>query len=425
MNSPLDDTVRNRFFAPARKAIETAKTKRSCPEYPDEDFILSGVGRVFAAALSGRDWVQQVMSRMGFSVSVSSFFQALKSRRRLAFSGEVDEHIRKQVDQTCDSSWDLLSEHPELQGYEVFASDGHYEAAATHTKPVRGKVYAAGYFFSLNLRSHSLALLDVARPELKGNRKEHDSSALKRLSPSQLRLGAPIGTKVIHAYDAAAIDYRQWLKWKTKGIYLISREKANSRAQVIGVRDVDRDDPRNIGVLSDEYVGVFSGVLIRRVRYQDPATGEVFSFITSQFTLPAGLIAFLYKLRWDIEKCFDEKKNKLQEKKAWATSDVARSQQAFFVCMAHNLMVLFERRLEREENLRDEKILAKRQKRLEQMKRTIRASGRVPNPLVVNCTRVSQRSLQFIRWLRNALAFPTSWDAEIAQLRPLMAKYLS
>ncbi|MFV2073194.1 MAG: hypothetical protein ACC742_11160, partial [Thermoanaerobaculales bacterium] len=47
--------------------------------------------------------------------------------------------------------------------------------------------------------------------------------------------------KVIHAYDAAAIDYRQWLKWKTKGIYLISREKANSRKRRPGLLPMLRD----------------------------------------------------------------------------------------------------------------------------------------------------------------------------------------
>ena len=374
---------------------------------------------------SGRDWVQQIVSKMGLKVSVSSFFQALRSRRRLAFSREVAEHIRKEVDQVSGSSWDPLAAHPELEGFEVYASDGHYEAAASHMPKVRGRSYASGYFFSLNLRSHSLSLLDVARPECKNNLREHDMAALKRLSTEQLRLGAPKGIRVIHAYDAASIDYRQWLKWKTRGIYLISREKANSRVQVIGVRDFDRNDPRNNGVLSDEHIGVFAGVLLRRVVYQEPLSAEIFSFHTSEFTLPPGLISFIYKLRWDIEKCFDEKKNKLQEKKAWATTSVARAQQALFVCMAHNLMVLLERDLEHNESIRDEKSYAKRRKRLEAAKREILAAGRVPNPLVVNCTRVSQRSLQFIRWLRTALVSSASWDTEISQLRPLMAKYMS
>ena len=406
------------------KAVAAAKSARYCPEYSDENFVIAGVGRVIASASSGRDWVQQVCARMGFFVSVSSFFQALKSRRRLALAKEVADHIRKQVDQDCDARFNPLAQHEELEGYEIYASDGHYEKAAAHAKRIQGKKYGPGYIFSLNLRSHSLALLDVARPELKENKKEHEISILKRLTPSDLRFGAPKGTKVLHVYDPAVIDYLQWFKWKARGIYIITREKANSKAQVIGVKNVDYDDPRNTGVLADENVGVFAGVMARRVTYQDPETGDIFSFITNQLSFPPGLIAFLYKLRWDIEKVFDEKKNKLSEKKAWATSDVARSQQAHFVCTAHNLMLLFERQLETDENLRDAKNEAKRQKRLEELKRKILANGREPNPLVMNCTRTTQRSLQFIRWLRDVLAIPTSWRAEITALRPLMARYL-
>lgn len=422
MNMPPEDTVHNRFFVPARAALKAASRGRNCPGFSDEAFIIGGISRVIASVQSGRDWVQHLQRRMLSSVSVGSFFQALKSQRRLALTEEVAAHVRDQVDQGCDAQHDPLAEHPELDGYAVYGSDGHYEAAATHTKPIGGKVHAQGYFFSLNLRSHSLSLLDVARPKIK---RENDITALKRLSVKQLRMGAPTGTKVIHVYDPAVIDYRQWYKWKSKGIYIISREKANSKARVIGLRAIDDDDPRNIGVLSDELTGVFSGVMIRRVRYQDPATGQVFSFMTNELNIPPGLIAFLYKLRWDIEKCFDEKKNKLQEKKAWATSDTAKSQQALFVCMAHNLLVLLERKLEREEDLRDEKLYEKRRKRLRRLEREIQDCGRKANPMVLNCNRVTQRSLQFIRWLRDALAFPTPWREGVELLRPLMAKYIS
>lgn len=106
-------------------------------------------------------------------------------------------------------------------------------------------------------------------------------------------------------------------------------------------------------------------------------------------------------------------------------TDEAKSIQAHFVCMAHNLMVLLERSLDRDEGLRDEKSLAKQRKRLAELEEKIRAEGRLPNPLVLKCQRATQRSLQFIRWLRHALEFETSWEASIQQLRPLMAKYLT
>ena len=37
----------------------------------------------------------------------------------------------------------------------------------------------------------------------------------------------------------------------------------------------------------------------------------IFSFLTSEYTLPPGVIAHLCRLRWEIEKTFDELKNKL------------------------------------------------------------------------------------------------------------------
>jgi len=48
---------------------------------------------------------------------------------------------------------------------------------------------------------------------------------------------------------------------------------------------------------------------LRRIRQRDPETEKVYTFITSEFTLPPGLVAFIYKLRWDAEKTFDQAKN--------------------------------------------------------------------------------------------------------------------
>jgi len=414
-------TVSDQLFSPLSRALKDARHRRRCPGFSDLDYLLAGIRRVIEQASRGRDWVQQLQAVFGIPVTVTCFFKALRSHRREALASEVAEHICHQVDRDCDPAFDPLTEHRELDGFNVYASDGHYETAACHTKPIDGKIYPPGAFFAMSLRSHSLALLDVARP--KGKR-EHDMSALKRLTGTQLRLGAPQGRKVIHVYDLAGIDYRQWYKWKTMGIYIISREKANSRPQILGSREFDRSDPRNIGILADEQIGVFSGVLIRRVTYEDPASGKVFSFITNEFTLPPGLIAFLYKQRWDIEKCFDEKKNKLQESKAWATTDQARSQQALFVCMVHNLLILLERKLHREEQILDEKAISKQRRRLKDRERAIRNSGRKPNPLVQNHTRITQRSLQFIRWIRNALRAQTPWRPALELLRPLMTAYL-
>ena len=59
----------------------------------------------------------------------------------------------------------------------------------------------------------------------------------------------------------------------------------------------DRADPRNAGVLADELVATSQGGSVRRVRSHCVVRGEEFSFLTSEYTLPPGVIAHLYRLR--------------------------------------------------------------------------------------------------------------------------------
>jgi hypothetical protein len=57
----------------------------------------------------------------------------------------------------------------------------------------------------------------------------------------------------------------------------------------------------------------------------------------------------IYMLSWcKTKKSFDEVKNKLGEKKAWATSATAKSMQAQFICLSVNLLQLIEHELGKE-----------------------------------------------------------------------------
>jgi len=423
MNNQTDQSVRERFFAPVDRALgETDAGKRKCPSLSDREHLLSGIGRVMGSERSGRGWVQHVQMDWGTALSVCGFFDSLKSARRLTLVEGVAAHVRLQADRQCAGTGaDPLAKHPELRGFAVYASDGHYEKAAAHTPAVGGEIQPQGFFYSVNLRTHSMGLLDIARPTVK---KEHDMHALKRLTAKSLRMGEKEGVRVIVAYDPAVIDYQLWRNWKTQGLYVVSTEKENSAAETVGLLAWDRDDPRNTGVLTDEYVSTSCGYMMRRITYRDPETGRDFSFMTSEFTVPPGLLALIYKLRWDIEKAFDEKKNKLGVVKAWSASAEAKCQQAHFVCLAHNLMLMLERLIGASENIRDEKVEVKRAARQALAGRVIAAAGRKPNPLVTGCARATERSLQFIRWLRYCLGKPRHWSLEIEALRPYMKAYI-
>ena len=120
-------------------------------------------------------------------------------------------------------------------------------------------------------------------------------------------------------------------------------------------------------------------------------------------SLRPGLIAFIYKLRWDIEKVFDELKNKLSEKKAWASTPTAKTVQAELICLAHNLFLLVEAKL-KAEGIENEAELARKTKELAKAKEIAAKAGRkMPSP-VLALQRFTQRSVKLLRWLS-----PVSW----------------
>ena len=112
------------------------------------------------------------------------------------------------------------------------------------------------------------------------------------------------------------------------------------------------------------------------------------------------------------------------EQKAWANSQTAKIQQAHFITLAHNLMVLLNHQLETEEGIADQKSQHKRkQTRAREMKQAL-SKGEKVNSLVLSWRRATQRCFQFIRWLRYCLENSTPWREAVDMLRPLMQNYL-
>ena len=159
---------------------------------------------------------------------------------------------------------------------------------------------------------------------------------------------------------------------------------------------------------------------MRQVIYTDPATGRGFTFITNlPRSIPPGVIAQLYRMRWDAEKVFDELKNKLGEKKGWASSPNAKAMQASFLCMAHNLIEVESLRLEREHDVKNVAEHKRKKKRLAKE----RKKAKQPLPeLYVRLQRLTQHSVKLIRWIRYHLWKETSLEEALPQLRTLYAK---
>ncbi len=415
LNYKESTTLLEEFTTPLKPLLLSSSYRRNCPKINDEQWVITGLLRVFSQEVSSRGFLQQLFDQMQRYIPCSSFFKSLHSKRRLLFCQDLNERLVASV--KCSNIEDPLKSYSSLSKYDIYAGDGHYRAAAVHDKKICDKKYAVGHFYVLNLRTRMLTHLDSMMEE-SGRKREHDMHLLKRMTIQQLRQGTRKGQKVIYVWDSAGIDLLQWHKWKKgSGIYFISLEKENMKPYVIGEPEWDRQDPINAGVIADEYIGTSTQTMMRRIRYKCPVSGKSFHFITSVMNVEPGLIAHLYKMRWNIEKIFDELKTKLTEKKAWANGSTARNMQAQFTCLMHNLMVLLESQIAQNENITDAGENKRRLKRLELLKLKAKKQG-YELPLAQQQLHLpTQRSQKFIRWLRNHCFFQTSYQQAIDTLQ--------
>lgn len=419
--------IRKEFFKPLFDFLHAAKHRRDCPALDDATWMEAGVRRCLGVFQSGRDFLQQLAERHDTEIGVSTLFESFKSKRRLRLLDELLAQSRLRMRRDMP---DAFAHYACLADFDLYAGDGHFIAAACHDLPAprsksadgsaasfaatptaRAAVtkYATGHLYTLDLRTHAMSHLTVA--DQIERKKEHEMRALKRQSAETLRQGAPCGRKVLYVWDRAGIDFRQWFDWKHhSGIYFLSREKDNMNLKILGNNPFDAANPVNGGVIADHTVGTAAGVAVRRIIYQDPETGIIFHYLTNLPTsVPPGVVALLYKLRWDVEKVFDEFKNKLMETKAWASSPTAKTVQARMLCLARNLMTLMEQTIEKRCGLHNEAEFKRRENRQAE-----KPGSLPPDRLAVQ--RLTQRTVRFIRWLRNHLDLQRDWDSAIAKL---------
>ena len=410
-----DSPLAARFFAPLAGISDRCPAARSCPELPDLSWLHLGITRALEDEPSGRAFLQSISADWRQVPARSSFFDSLASSRRLRFCREANAALCARMARTLP---DPLAAWPALAGFAVFAGDGHFHAAAVHDpRQPDGTRHVTGHLYALDLRTHAMHHIDVG--DQAARRKEHDMRTLKRQDPANLRLGTPAGTKVLMVWDRAGIDFAWWHQCKHRhGIYFLSRPKENMVFEGGPALAFDAADPVNTGVVADELVAPATHMRhVRLVTFIDAVKGARWQILTNELTLPPGLLVQLYRMRWDIEKVYDQFKNKLHEKKAWASSATAKCMQAEFLCLAHNLMVLHEELLKQEHGIANETENRRREKRLRGDQEAAREAGREVSPLRQALQRCTQRTVKFVRWLRAYLFRAAPWEAVLDALR--------
>ncbi len=410
----IASTVNEQFLQSLRTAIAAAPSRRHCPEFPDETWIAMGVGRVLEASESGRAFLQEHGLRFEKVPSHDNYFASLRSARRRDVAREVSQQVLLQARSRVADRLDGIAE---LDGYACFAADGHWHQGASHDPKHEDRKMAVGHFYALDLRTHTLRHLAAGQ-----GLHENDMSALKRIKPRGLRQEVPQGTRVMIVYDRAGIDFDYWDRCRRESaVYFLSRVKENMVFEWERDNEWDKSDPRNHGISMDSKVRSRRGHHLRLVMNQDALSGEVYTFLTNEPDLPPGVMAELYRRRWEAEKVFDEMKNKLGQRKAWGSTLEAKETQALLITLTHNLLLCYEQDLEQRHKVENTAEDQRRQQRTQAAGQSGERTGWPLPALALEARRATQRSVKFIRWLRHALREKLTEAAAVPRLKQLYA----
>jgi len=424
-----DPTLQEQFLSPVMQVLQNyVRNTLDCPEMSDAEFVRLGCRRVLSQARSGRDFLQAEQEQGAAGLKRSNFFAVLHSGRRQALLHECAIQLYLEGSrQLLQAGQDLLAAFPLLRGRAVWAVDGHQIEHACHAlKDPQGRFVGSKSLYLLCLHTGLVHNLCPVQGE---GLYRHEMPVFRERLPAWLAQQKPSAKTLppILVLDPAYVDKQFWTRMKLAsqaGALAITRTKENMKPQRFGALEWDRQDQINLGVQAQSRVGFEGSACMRLIEYVDPETGERYEFLTTEMDLPPGLIAWLYLLRWRIEKVFDTAKNKLQETKAWASGTVAQQIQGHFFALTHNLLVLFRHYLESAHGLKETKLIRKRDSALEQRRERAQAAGRQVHPLHAKMPPVVQLSLQFIRTLRNYISQGVSLAASIARFEAMLASYL-
>jgi hypothetical protein len=158
----------------------------------------------------------------------------------------------------------------------------------------------------------------------------------------------------IYLFDRGYLDFARLYKIHQCGAFFIIRAKSNFRFRRIYSQPVDKAK----GVQADQIIklrGFYARKdypeRLRRIRYFDPEKKKRLIFLTNNFTLPAFVVAELFRCRWKIELFFKWIKQHLRIKAFYGTSENAVKTQIWIAITIYVLVAIAKKRLNLEVSL--------------------------------------------------------------------------
>jgi hypothetical protein len=158
----------------------------------------------------------------------------------------------------------------------------------------------------------------------------------------------------IYIMDRAYIDYSRLYRIHQSQAFFVTRPKSNFVFKRLYSQPVDK----STGVQADQIITVAGFYALkdypeklRRIRYFDAETKRRLIFLTNNFTLPAPIIARLYKCRWQVELFFKWIKQHLRIKAFYGTTENAVKSQIWIAISVYVLVAIVKKRLKLDRSL--------------------------------------------------------------------------
>jgi len=169
--------------------------------------------------------------------------------------------------------------------------------------------------------------------------KVHDVNVLDELI---LEIGS------FYIMDRGYLDFERLYRITTAPAFFVTRAKSNMSCKRIEAREVDK----TTGLICDQTILLKNFYAkkdypdkLRRIKYHDAETDKILVFLTNNFSLPALIIAQLYKRRWRVELFFKWIKQHLRIKNFYGTSENAVKTQIWIAISMYVLVAIMKKRL--------------------------------------------------------------------------------
>lgn len=155
-----------------------------------------------------------------------------------------------------------------------------------------------------------------------------------------------------YVMDRGYLDFARLYSIHTAGAFFVTRAKHNTKMRRLYSKPITANKKAS-GIRCDQIV-VLTGQKssksypekLRRIKFYDAENNRHYVFLTNNFTLPALVIADLYRYRWQVELFFKWIKQHLQVQSFWGYSENAVKTQIWVAMVSYSLVAIVKKKLE-------------------------------------------------------------------------------